>query len=467
MRPTLKRNSLALFLAVVGSICLAQTDASYTYNTFLNAVKDNNPLSGKARNSAEYGKRMLKAARGQFDPQLSSSIESKQFKSYHYYTFGNAELKQPLYTSQYLKMGYQYGDGIYLNPERSTPGIGTPYIGVEASILQGLLFDKRRAEVVKATHYYDYFNAEQKIQMNDLLYSASVTYAEALYTKKVNGLYAYFANLADERLRGITDLASVGERPSIDTTEAAIFLQGRLLDQQAGTIDLFKKLTELSYLSSQPAGMQTPGIAFADSLELLYTMAVGAVGRTVGGEQATNPLIAQYMAKQKVLDTEKRLKREMIKPVLDLSYNFLSASNEVLSPYLSMNNYKWGATFSLPLFLRKSRNEYKMAALEANSNRLETENKQNQISSKRRYILEALGITAGQITNAGRSAAYSKLLVEAERLKFVNGESSLFLLNSRESKWLETELKLADYRLKFIKAFLELTYVNGDLKYNL
>ena len=108
-----------------------------------------------------------------------------------------------------------------------------------------------------------------------------------------------------------------------------------------------------------------------------------------------------------------------------------------------------------------------MAALEAKNNEFETLNKQNQIRFKRRYILEAIQITAGQILNAEKSSAYSKLLVEAERLKFMNGESSLFLLNSRESKWLEAELKLAEYKLNFIKNFIELTYVNGDLKYEL
>ncbi len=452
---------------VLAGLCCSQTGAPYSYNVFLKEVRETNPLAGKARNSAEYGKRMLKAARGNYDPQLSSSIESKQFKSSHYYTFGSAELKQPIFTSQYLKAGYQYGDGLYLNPERNTPNTGTPYIGVEASILQGLLFDKRRAEVIKASHYYDYYDAEQRVQMNDLLYNASVTYAEALYAKKANSLYAYFANLANERFRGISELSSVGERPSIDTTEAAIFLQGRQLDQQAGTIEFFKKLTELHYLNPQLSALPAPESAFADSLELLYTMAVKNLGRTMAAEQATNPLIAQYTSKQKVLDTEKRLKREMIKPVLDVSYNFLNASNDVFNPYLNTNNYKWGATFSVPLFLRKSRNEYKMASLEANSNQLETTNKQNQINFKRRYTLEALGVTATQVSNAERSAVYSKLLVEAERLKFKNGESSLFVLNSREGKWLETELKLAEYRLKFIKSFFELTYINGDLKYDL
>ncbi len=467
MTRSLKRNSIVFLLAGLSSFCLGQTAASYQYNSFLQSVKELSPLAGKAKNSGNYGKAQLKAARGNYDPVLSSGIESKQFKSTNYFTFGSAEIKQPIYTSQYLKAGYQYGQGIYLNPERNTPSIGLPYIGVEASILQGLLFDKRRAEVTKAKHYNDYFDAEQKIQFNDLLFTASSTYCEALYTKKITRLYAYFANLASQRLKGISDLSSAGERPSIDTIEAAIFLQGRLLDQQAGEIELVKKLNDLSVLSPVPSSGNTLSIDLTDSLDLLYSMAVKGIAQTMDQNPGTNPLVTQYLAKQRVLETEKRLKREMIKPVLDVSYNFLNSSNDALMPSLGINNYKWGATFSVPLFLRKSRNEYKMAALEANSNQLETINKQNQINLKRRYILAALEVTAGQIVNAERSAKYSKLLVEAERLKFTNGESSLFLLNSRESKWLETELKLADYQLKFVKAFLELTYLNGDLKYEL
>lgn len=466
MKTKAKRSSLSLLLSILYGLCISQT-TSYNYNSFLNSVKNTNPLSARSENSGDYGKAQLKAAKGNFDPQLSSNIESKQFNSYNYFTFGNAELKQPLYTSQYLKVGYQYGQGVYLNPEKSTPLVGLPYVGVEASVLQGLLFDKRRAEVIKAKHYADYFTAEQKIQFNDLMFAASNTYVDALYTKKINSLFTYFATLADQRLNGINDLSKIGERPAIDTIEAAIFLQSRLLDKQAGEIELIRKMNELSILNPLANSPSVSTLNLSDSLELVYSFAVKNIQQSITNEANANPIIAQYNAKQKVLETERRLKREMIKPVLDLSYNFLNTSNEVIFPVLNTNNYKWGATFSFPLFLRKPRNEYKMATLEAKNNELETINKQNQINFKRKYILEAIQVTAGQIINAERSAAYSKLLVEAERLKFTNGESSLFLLNSRESKWLETELKLAEYKLKFIKSFIELTYVNGDLKYEL
>ena len=72
-----------------------------------------------------------------------------------------------------------------------------------------------------------------------------------------------------------------------------------------------------------------------------------------------------------------------------------------------------------------------------------------------------------QLSNAERNLSYSKQLVTAEKLKFDTGESSLFLLNARENKWLETELKLADYRLKFMKTVMEYIYLRGDQAYSL
>lgn len=461
-----RKNNLILFLLLVSYLGFGQPE-NFTYNSFLNLVKQNNPLSKRAENNADYAKAQYTAAKGNFDPQLSSYIDNKQFNSGNYFTVAGAELKQQLYTSQYIKMGYQYGQGVYLNPENYVPLVGLPYVGIEASVLRGLMFDYKRAEVIKAKHYTEFYKSEQNIQMNDLLFVASNAYFDVLYAKKINKLFTYFAELANQRLKGITDLSLVGERPTIDTVEAAIFLQGRLLDMQTGKIEMIKRFNQLFILDPVSNKEYKGDYDVTDSLDQIYKLAQTSLAKIITTEQITNPIITQYIAKQKVLDTETRLKKEMIKPVLDISYNFLNTNSDIILPMFNTNNYKWGATFSFPLFLRKPRHEYKMAAINAKNNELEIFNKQNQLQYKRKILIEGLQVTSEQISNAQRSATYSKTLVEAERLKFTNGESSLFLLNSRENKWLETELKLAECKLKFIKGFIELVYVNGDMKYEL
>jgi hypothetical protein len=52
------------------------------------------------------------------------------------------------------------GQGYYLNPDLKTATYGLPYIGIEASLLQGLVIDKRRAEFLKSQKYKNYYEAD-------------------------------------------------------------------------------------------------------------------------------------------------------------------------------------------------------------------------------------------------------------------------------------------------------------------
>ncbi len=462
-----KRNNnkllILLFVALNG---LAQVPT--TFDSFVTRIKKEHPLALRAGNDKAYGQYLQKAARGNFDPRLSASFENKYFTGTDYYAVGNAELKQPLYTSQYLKAGYLFGQGPYVNPQDYTPVAGLPYLGLQVSLLQGMMLDKNRAELIKGRHYADYYSASERVQLNDLLFQSTLTYADYLYAKKVYELYEYFNSLARQRLKAVSDLAVIGEKPAVDTIEASIFLQGRVLDRAASELELTKKQNELLVFMQAGSGQSTEkNIVVTDSLEEVYNFARKTLAASPVTREQTNPVIAQYSAFQNVLETESRLKREMIKPVLDVSYNFLGDLSGNNSVNAGFNNYKWGATFSLPLYLRKPRNEYRMATLVAYNNKLELNNKQNQIEFKYRFVFEGLNILSSQISNATRSAAFTRLLLEAERVKFESGESSLFLLNSREQKWLETEVKLAEYKQKFVKTFLELVYLRGELNYDL
>lgn len=439
---------------------------AFDYNSFLSRVKAENPLAKKAYNNAIYSKVQYNSAKGNFDPQFNSTLENKHFNSVNYFTVWNTELKQQLYTSQYLKLGYQYGQGDFISPENYTPLVGIPFIGMQVGLLQGLMFDKNRAEVLKGKFYVDYYNAEEKIQLNNLLYISANAYFDFLYNRKKNQLYSFFLNLADLRLQGVKDMSSAGEKPIVDTIEASILLQSRILDMKSNEIDWAKKKNDLLVIV-QGELLGNNNFSTNDSLELIYQKAKNYIGKIILIQNESNPLLLQYSAKQKVLETEVKLKKEMIKPVLDISYNFLNNNYNENLLNLNAENYKWGAKLSLPLYLRKPRNEYKMSVLSAQNNQFELENKLSQINFRKKYLIESIGILSQQILNAEKSSNYSKLLVDAEKTKFMNGESSLFLLNARENKWLEAELKLAEYKFQFLLFFSDLVYTNGNLTYEL
>ncbi|MBA3681641.1 MAG: TolC family protein [Bacteroidetes bacterium] len=465
-----KMRRLLLYVVIfIASKSFSQNTLLPGYNEFIAGITQNNPLSKRAGNEKKYAELQLKAARGNYDPVLSGNYDQKQFNGTNYFTTLNSEIKQPIFTSQYLKLGYDYGIGPNLNPEFNTPTQGLPYVGVEVGVLQGLIIDKRRAEVLKSKEYINYFTAEQQIQLNNLLFESSQRYFEWLFSAKQIALNNYFMNAARKRLEGVEALANIGERATIDTVEAAIFYQTRLLDLQNAQMDNLKSTNDLTTFIWQDNTPSSLSINYqaTDSLETYYNKAKAALAQNLNLLNTQNPILSKYNALQNALNVEVRLKKEMIKPVLNVKYNFLSNNASAINPVFSNNNYKWGLNMSFPLLLRNPRNEYKMAQVVSQNNNLELQNKTNELNFKVNALQQTISILAQQLLNAERSVSYGKQLLEAEKLKFDNGESSIFMINTRENKLLESELKLAEYKLKFIKTVLNIIYLNGNLNYKL
>jgi outer membrane protein TolC len=274
--------------------------------------------------------------------------------------------------------------------------------------------------------------------------------------------------IANQRLRGIESLAEIGEKAAIDTIEAAIFYQSRLLDFQNSTIDFQKTNNDIASFnwSESYTPLEIINYSTSDSLDLYFNKVKNSFLKTLLIDTLNNPVLLKYNSLQQVLEIENRLKKEMIKPKLNVSYNFLSNENAPENTVLSTNNYKWGANISFPLLLRNSLNNYKMSKINSQNNNYELINKSNELNYKLNSLKQNINTLSEQLQNAERTARYSKQLVDAEKIKFTNGESSLFLLNTRENKWLESELKLAEYKLKFIKTVLNVIYIKGNLNYN-
>jgi outer membrane protein TolC len=464
----MKRNnrSIVFFFVYVCSIPL-YGQYKLNYSNFINNVLANNPLAQSANNVSKIAKFQYNAMRGNYDPQIKGSHENKTFIGKNYYSIINAEVTQPIFTSQSIKLGYDYGIGNNINPELQTSVNGLPYFGMEASLLQGLLFDKRRANVLKAKYYVSYANSDRDAQLNELLFESSLSYFDWIYFVKQRSINSYFLSLAQQRFQGLEQLVNLGERPSVDTIEASLFIQSRMLEIQQSEIEIQKQTNQIASFNWESSNPSQLNIQFIsdDSLESYYEMAKLKISQYLYIDSVSNPIIRKYTHYQEILDVDKRLKKEMIKPKLDVNYNLLSTNTSQFNPIFSTNNYKWGVNVSFPLFMRNSVNEYRVSKLVSYNNKLELSNKDNELKFKIEVIQKTISLLSEQILNAEKTVAYSQLLVDAEKQRFNIGESSLFLINSRESKWLEASLKLADYKLKFIKTMLQIIYLKGNMKY--
>jgi outer membrane protein TolC len=456
-----------LFIIYIAT-AIAQTPLSY--NDFISNVRKNYPLITRANNISTIGQIKFQSARGGFDPFITSNYENKYYSSTNYYSIFEAKIKQPIYSSQYIIAGYQHTQGDFLNPQNYLPSNGLPFLGVEASLMQGLMIDKRRADVLKGAGYKDYHEAEKNAITNAVLFQASSAYFDWVFSCKELSLYNFFSAQAYQRFIAIKTLSEVGEYAIIDSIEANILFETRNLDRQSIIIENQKKASEIISLTwgdNNKSMIYTSSLQLEDSLETYYTKTKLRYYSLIQDTMNYNPILEQYQAYQTILNVDKKYKAELIKPRLDISYNFLSNNINGFENSFTTNNYKWGVNFSVPLFLRTSRNDYKISKLHASNNQLELSNKTNELNIKIEVLITNTELIIKQMVNAEKNVHYSKILLAAEKEKFTQGESSLFLLNTRETKWMEAELKLAEYKLKFIKNVLEIEYTKGEMLYEL
>jgi len=108
--------------------------------------------------------------------------------------------------------------------------------------------------------------------------------------------------------------------------------------------------------------------------------------------------------------------------------------------------------FQFPLFLRKERGDLRLAKLKLNDAQLEFDNAQVEIRNKVFAIYNELESFETQNVLIYDIVSNYQTMLAAEERKFSFGESSLFLINSRESKLIDAVLKQNAVQNKFYSA---------------
>jgi len=160
----------------------------------------------------------------------------------------------------------------------------------------------------------------------------------------------------------------------------------------------------------------------------------------------------------------KKLAVENIKPELNFKYNAINSA-EFGNPgeNYSINNYVWGAQFSMPIFLRKERNQLRLSKLKLEHQQLDLEFKSEQISYKIDAALREWQTSASQINLWSKTTQnYEQLLINETQL-FNVGESSMFIVNTRQQAFIKAETTLIETIIRNQKASLKTEYILGIL----
>jgi len=429
-----------------------------TFDAYLGYIKQFHPTVKQANLDLNQAQAQILAARGGFDPKIEVDYVSKQFNQSEYYQVLNSTFKIPTWFGIEIKAAFEQADGLYLDADNIFPASGLATLGITVPVGQGLIINKRMADLRKAKLYQNLTVAERDLAIADVLFDAILAYFDWYRSQQEYNLYETFLSNATVRFQGIRGLIREGDRPAIDSIEAGILVKNRRLGLEQARMKLIKSKLELSnflWLNNEtPLELQEsilPEPALETNIEsVLQTN--GLLIETM--DLAMHPKIRALENKVNILDVERRVKGDLLKPRLDLNYNYLSEPTFLRD--FNVVNYKYGLNFSLPVFLRKERGEFKIAKFRVRDAELDLLLENQVLRNKIDFQLQEISSLDLQLDLANQLLADFQTMLQAEERLFLFGESSIFLINTRENSLLSSSMQQLDMKIRFCQSHAKL-----------
>ncbi|KLT68605.1 MULTISPECIES: TolC family protein [Flavobacterium] len=429
-----------------------------SYNEFLGYVKKYHPLVKNAQLELNKAQAELMMARGSFDPKIDVDYSKKQFKDKEYYSLLNSSFKIPTWYGVEIKAGFDNNEGYYLNPENTTPNQGLTSLGISVPLGQGLWINKRMADLRKAKMQIELSKSEVKLEAITVLYDASLAYFNWKKNYEEVKLYESYSTNAKKRNSGIQSLIQQGDKPAIDSVEAGIAVKNRLLSLEDSRLKLAKAKLELSnYLwldNAVPMEISDSLIPEAQ-LENTIQETLQTNNLTTDGFSIENhPKINALQRKIDILNVERKLNANELLPKIDVGYSYLSQPKYFND--FQTDDYKIGLDFSFPLFLRKERGKLKLTKYKIQETEYILDVEKMQLSNKIQAQNTEILSLSKQLKLIKDLSKDNQTMLQSEERLFSFGESSLFLINTRENNLISAQLAQINLANRFYVSNSEL-----------
>ena len=233
---------LLCLLLAVNTYGQTQSDIGVmSLEEYLGWVKQYHPVAKQADLRITEAQAKLLKARGAFDPKIEIGWNNKEFGEKEYYNILNSSFKIPTWFGVELKAGFDRNSGEFLNPQNNVPENGLYKAGISVPLGQGLFINQRMAGLKQAKILQDLNEAERQLQINNVLYQASLAYFDWYVAYREVELFENTLAQAQIRFNGIKKRALTGDLPSIDTLEAGIIQKNRALSLERAKLKADRK----------------------------------------------------------------------------------------------------------------------------------------------------------------------------------------------------------------------------------
>jgi len=444
---------------------------SLRFIQFLEVVRAYHPIVQSSQIDVKIGIAEKISAKGVFDPVLQYEQSDKNFDSKEYYDTKSLRLNIPTWYGIDVTAGINDLGGVKTDPTE-TYGQNN-FIGIQASLLKNLVIDKRRAGLKQAEIMYKKSLAEQKNNINDLLKDASDAYWN--WVKQYELVQVIDRSLAINKARFdlIKKTYEYGERPAVDTLEAYTQYNYLMLLYHQQWTSFLNASFELSVFlwtdKAQPYALPQNVVPYREwGNEKMIAQSQLNILELEEMAMRQHPELMIYNLKLESQVIEKKLKFQELLPKLDFKYNLLGKGGDVSRTVSNINwmnqNYQYAIKLDVPLRLSFGRGEYQKSQWKLKNIEIQKMQKQWSIEQKIKQYYNEWQMLKKMITIQSENTLNYALLVQAEEKRLSLGESSIFFVNQRESKWIENQEKLIDLKCKFFKTSYAIQWAVGVMK---
>ncbi len=445
-----KRRSKLLFTVFVFLFAL-RADGQSSQDTlligereFLRQVLLYHPMLITEELEVERANQEVQANRAAFDPAVYADWMNKDFDDKNYYNYQNAALSWQLPPGIKVKAGAERNSGQFINPEFNTPAEGLLFAEVAVPIGDGLFRTEDQTKLQKSRIDADAAVSMLELRSRYVVYDAADLYWNWFATTQDLALREEIRDLAAVRRQQILTRFRQGLATGMDTLEAhnlylqreADFLKTRQLMevwyQGAGNL-----IWDASLYREYRLGRLAPDSTWTSDVSQLSQL---------NRSPLINPAVELAAFKVQTARLDRLLAREQIKPDIYLKGKALSTRGETLS--VSGDAAVFGFSAYFPLISRKERAKLKMANIKLQQLEIQLSAYERELMLRFEQLNNQLAFLKQELELVRQNVENTRELLRMENKRMLFGESTLLLVNLRETNYIAAQMSYISIQKK-------------------
>lgn len=410
----------------------------------------------------------LQEATGEFDAKFETKYQ--QFTSGYYDDRGylDSRIIKPLpvanskiYTGHLRSVNGRYPE---INQYFNTQTDGRVMFGFEFSLLRGLLINEQNA-LKKLAHIDVQTTKYSNILMKkQIIADARKAYWKYVYSKKIAILYQEILDVSIKRNISLSMQVKKGDRAAILVDENQRSILQRQSALQFANRELLNAAVNLSMYLRDDNGdpievdrvlaMEMPNEDFTTIVPETYEEDARVAQERRLDVKIANNLLSQTNIKMKV-------SKNSLLPIIDVGFE---TSQDYGTGYPEKDDRanKVRLNISIPLENNKQYGKFNKTTAEIKIIKHEIRLLQNSILNEIASTYNRIVEINNTYKNSEQEIGIATTLLKAEQVRFENGDSDFFMLNTREQDLLKTRDYCYKLRLALIEILIEYNFMTKD-----